>query len=219
MSRASSGRPGTSGTSGTSGTLARSLAAAAVTALLVAAGVGSALAQAGPKGAASAGYPQLGSASGSASALPPEDPPAASGKEPWIPRFDVPPIPDQPSAKPDKHAWKDAPIAREARVTEPGCEVRRIREWYRIECQNLAIQLNAGRREDVELGGFKESADDRAFSRVWAIFPARRGDRRYFQIYRWAKWAPGDPDAQASEQWLEGDPLPLITVQGLRWGF
>lgn len=163
------------------------------------------------------------SVSASASELPSADPPAASGSERWVPRFDVEPIPTDPSPRPSRADWKAAPVAREARVTDPGCRVQRIREWFRINCTALAIQLTAGTREGVEFGGTMERkpepGEPRSFDDVWVVFPVKRGDRRVFQTYRWSRWSAGEPDAIASEQWLDGDPLPLITVQGIRWGF
>jgi hypothetical protein len=159
---------------------------------------------------------QVASASESPSASASAAPSASNLRS--VPATDVDPIPAERSQRPAKGDWESAPLAAEARVTEPGCKVQRLREWYRIHCKHLFIQLVAGTREEVEFGGYKSVPDSFSHDEVWAVFPARRGDRRLFQLYRWSKWAPGEPDAHGSEQWLEGDPLPLITVQGLRWG-
>ncbi len=139
------------------------------------------------------------------------------GRKPWVPETDVEPPPETPSPRPSRDDWKTAPVAREVRVTQPGCQVQRLREWYRIHCKLLAIQLNAGSRDEVEFGKFTENPKDSGPDEVWVVFPARRNVVRYFQLYTWGKWSPS-PDAQASVQWLDGDRLPLITVQGIRWG-
>jgi hypothetical protein len=158
------------------------------------------------------------SASGSASMEAPPPLPVVSGHKLWAPRTDVAPLPTEPTPKPTRQEWETAPIAQEVRVTEPYCKVYRLREWYKIHCSHLAIQLVSGDRKDVEFGSFFNSKESIAPAQVWVVFPARRGDRRFFQFYTWSKWAPGSPDAHGSEQWVEGDPLPLITVQGLRYG-
>lgn len=158
------------------------------------------------------------SASASASMEAPPPLPVVSGHKLWVPRTDVSPLPTDPTPKPTRQEWATAPIAQEVRVTEPGCKVYRLREWYKIDCDHLAIQLVSGDRKDVEFGSFFSSKESISPSKVWVVFPARRGDRRFFQFYTWSKWAPGSPDAHGSEQWLDGDPLPLITVQGLRYG-
>jgi hypothetical protein len=141
-----------------------------------------------------------------------------SGHKLWVPSQEVDPIPEQPTPRPTAAEWVSAPIAREARVTEPNCKVFRLREWYRIHCAHLAIQQVGGTREGVEFGKRFRYKEATSPDEVWVVFPARRGDRRFFQLYTWSKWAPGFPDAHGSMQWLDGDPLPLITVQGLRWG-
>lgn len=160
-------------------------------------------------------YAAQASASASADLTPP---PVTSGPRRWVPAVDVTPPPEQPTPAPTRDEWQGAPVAREARVTEPHCDVYRLREWYRIACRHVAIQLVAGNRADVTFASRFASKGDERPEEVSVVFPARRGDRRFFQVYTTSKWASATPDAQASEQWLDGDPLPLITVQGLRWG-
>jgi hypothetical protein len=169
----------------------------------------------GPKRPAT--YPAT-SASASASASDRPDAEAVGSHRPWVPRRDVPPIPDARSPKPAKEEWKSAPIAEEVRLTEPLCKVKRIREWYRLDCDHLEIALVSGHRDELDLGGTMETKDRERFDAVYAVFPVRRGDRRYFELFTWAKWAPGQPDALASVVYLDGDALPQITVEGLRWG-
>jgi hypothetical protein len=38
-------------------------------------------------------------------------------------------------------------------VTDPNCKVRRIREWYRVDCKSGFVSLVGGSREGVEFGG------------------------------------------------------------------
>lgn len=162
-------------------------------------------------------YP-ASSASASASASDRPDAEAVGSVRPWVPRRDAPPIPDTRSTKPTPVEWKSAPVATEVRLTEPRCTVKRLREWYRLECSHLEISLVSGNRDELDLGGTMTNKENTRFDDVYAVFPARRGDRRYFELFTWAKWAPGQPDALASVVFLEGDPLPQITVEGLRWG-
>lgn len=162
------------------------------------------------------------SASASVSALPSADiaPPAPSGRGDWDPDFTVPPLPTEASKAPDRAEWDKAPIAKEARVTYPSCTVKRIREWYRVACGGeQAIETITGETKDVTLDCRRDSSGpDSMCIEVYAIFPARRGDRRSFEAFAWSKWGP-EADAIMTEQYLEGDPLPLISVQGIRGGF
>jgi len=109
---------------------------------------------------------------------------------------------------PSKEEWEKAPLAPEVRVTDGGCTVKRIREWYRVESHDQHVSLVAGTREGVEMGHGREGY------RASVTFPARRGDRRVFLFSYFFKWWLAE-DAIVSEQWLEGDPAPLITVTGI----
>lgn len=156
------------------------------------------------------------SGSASASALPPEEQPKlVDGRKPWQPDLSSPPPPVEKSDEPTSSEWSKAPAARDVRITQPNCEVRRLREWYRVSCGHLGAELVSGARAGV---AFHPTINKDGFTEdVAIVFPARVGDRRIFQLYGWSKWAPGDPDAIVSEQWLEGDPRPLISIQGIRW--
>jgi len=145
--------------------------------------------------------------------------PAASvvgGRKPWVPDRNVPPVPTEDSPVPTKQEWDASPVATEVRVTEPGCRAQRIREHYRIVCdRHAAIALTSGTRKGVTFGEFRDSVDAFRPSEVWVVFPARPGDRRFLQVFRQSKWGKA-LDAQISEVFLDGEPIPRITVQGRR---
>lgn len=157
-----------------------------------------------PPGAPSA------AASASASA------PAASGSaaaEPlsrpvYLPDFNQPLPPAEPSDAPSAADWLKAPTAPEVRVTDPGCTAKRLREWYRFECRGRHASLVAGEHKGVTVG-YNEGDYT-----VWVIFPVRRGEVRVVLLARLSKWSIA-PNALVSEQWLEGDPAPLLTLTGI----
>jgi hypothetical protein len=157
-------------------------------------------------------------ASASASATPPE--PAAKmvdGHSPWAPTLDVV-LPDVPSAAPTKEEWEKASPARDVRVTDPGCKAARIREWYRFSCGSGLAEMISGAHEGVTFNCFRSSRDFELCEDASVVFPARRGDLRAVQFLRWGKWGP-EPDAFLTEQYLAGDPAPLISLQGVHWDF
>lgn len=118
------------------------------------------------------------------------------------------PSPEARSPAPAREEWASAPAAPEVRVTDPGCKVRRIREWYRFECSAAYASLVSGSREEVSFGHGRESYES------WIVLPARRGDARVLLFSTQSKWSIV-PDTIVSEQWLEGDPAPLVTVTGV----
>jgi len=171
-------------------------------------------AQPGPPGRP--GAPAYGSASPDAGTA--ELPPSL-GAVSGIPNFDAKPPPRDRSEPPSREDWAKAPLADDVRVTDPGCQAKRIREYYRLSCDmGQAIGLVAGSREGIEFGCPKETRDTDFCEEAWVVFPMRMGDRRVFQFFRWAKWGP-TPNSVATAQWLEGDPAPMVTLQGIRWGF
>ncbi len=159
--------------------------------------------------------------SGSASALPPEpEPVIVDGHKPWVPALDVA-FPPGASASdpPSREEWASAAEATEVRVTDPGCKAQRVREWYRITCGGAqAIELISGGREAVTFDCKRPARGETFCEESWVVFPARRGDRRAFEVFGFGKWGP-EPDAIVTEQLLDGDPVPLVTVSGLHWGF
>jgi hypothetical protein len=151
--------------------------------------------------------------------MPPEAPAKLEdGHKPWAPVFEDK-VPEESSNPPAKEEWETAPIAKDVRITDPTCHAQRIREWYRLRCESdLAVEMISGRQADVTFGCKKERRDDPGCDVVWVIFPARRGDRRSFELFRWGKWGP-EPDVIATEQFLPGDARPMVSVQGIRFGF
>jgi hypothetical protein len=133
---------------------------------------------------------------------------SASARPAYVPLLDQPPPSAEKSPAPSKADWAAAPVAPEVRVTDPDCKATRLREWYRVECGDTHASLVGGTREGVEVGRSEE------LYRAWTVFPARRGDRRVVLLSRRSKWSIAS-DAIVSEQWLDGDPAPLITVIGI----
>jgi hypothetical protein len=159
-----------------------------------------------------------GSGSAVASARPPEpEAQPVDGHKPWAPAPGVV-LPDVPSEAPTREEWLKAPAAWDVRVTDPGCKAQRIREWYRLSCGSGQVEMIAGGHEGVSFPCVKTTVDSEQCDDGAVIFPARRGDRRAFQFLRWGKWGP-DPDAFLTEQYLDGDASPMISLQGVRWDF
>ncbi len=158
-------------------------------------------------------------ASASASATPLEgEPQAVNGKKPWAPVFTAS-VPETPSDPPTREEWERAEGAPEVRITAPDCRASRVREYYRIQCRAAHwIALVSGGREGVTFGCKKGGPKDDVCDDTWVIFPARRGDRRAFEFFHWSKYGPS-PDSVATEQFLEGDPYPLVSVHGIHWGY
>lgn len=152
-------------------------------------GTASPMAEAAPVAAGSA------DASADASAPPP----------PAI--FDDPPSAEKSKA-PTKKEWASAPDVRLARVTDSSCSAKRIREWVRVWCSGYyhSISVVSGTREGLDMGVLTESD-----SAGYVIFPVRRGDSRLMMYQRMTKWS-GVPDLLISEQWLEKDKGPLISI-------
>ena len=166
-------------------------------------------------------YPPPGysaSPGASASARPPEaEPTLVDGHKPWVPTLDVV-LPEVASAAPTKEEWKSAPPAFDVRITDPGCKAQRLREWYRVTCKYAQVEMIGGSREGVSFGCMKETRESNLCDEDAIIFPARRGDSRAAEFLTLSKWGL-EPDTILTEQFLDSDPYPLITVHGLRWGF
>ncbi|MEO5726371.1 MAG: hypothetical protein ABI134_22275 [Byssovorax sp.] len=158
------------------------------------------------------------SASASAVAPPPEKvADIVDGHKPWAPTLDVV-LPETASDPPTKADWASAPRAWDVRVTDPSCKAWRIREWYRFSCGSREIEMISGSNENVTFTCQKTGRDSDSCEEAAIIFPMRRGDRRAVEFLGWGKWGP-EPDSILTAQFLEGDPHPLLSHQGLRWDF
>jgi hypothetical protein len=145
-----------------------------------------------------------------ASAAEPAD--AAADAAPPLPSLADDPPSDEKTKPPEKAEWKSAQSIRIDRSTDNRCSAKRIREWIRIWCEDWgfhSMSLVSGTREGLSMG--RVEADQAA---LYVVFPARRGDRRLILVQRMTKWS-ASPDVLLSEQWLETDKAPIISVLGL----
>ncbi|APR87516.1 Cytochrome c551 peroxidase [Minicystis rosea] len=145
-------------------------------------------------------------------ALPPDErgpAPTATRElaEDALPSIDAEPWPEVASPEPSRVEWNAAPLVRLARSI--GCKAKRAREWVRIECANGNQLLMAGGTR----AGLTLSANPELDVKPTVVFPVRRGDRRVIQLGTSWKWMT--PFAVLSEQWLDGDPHPLIAFDGV----
>jgi hypothetical protein len=139
----------------------------------------------------------------------------ASSLETDPPGAEVTPMP-----KPDE--WKGAREVRLAHDVE-ACHAFRVREWLKIHCGGFpaaGASMLAGSREGVALWVDPSGEGNEAMKTartVDVIFPVRRGDGRIFQITQFGEGWDG-PVAwnlaySVSEQWVAGEPAPIITVR------
>jgi hypothetical protein len=158
-------------------------------------------------------YPDAGP-SASVSAMPVEEQgKVANGHKDWVPDFSEPFVEENTPA-PSRKDWETAPIAKDVRITG-GCQVKRLHEWYRVSCGSWA-ELVSGTRSEVTFDCQKADRELPGCNELYTIFPARRGDRRAITFFGWSKWGP-DPGSILTEQFLPGDPRPLISLQGIRF--
>lgn len=171
-------------------------------------------AHADPAGKPAPSASAYASATPSPSDLPPEEEPpvvAAGQRPPHVPNLEAPPPPEGESPKPTMDEWAAAPQADDVRITDPGCKAWRLREWYRVLCKDSEVSVVTGTKKDLSIHASEDTWE------AAVVFPARRGDRRLLVFaFPW-KWGLVQ-DAILSEQWLEGDPRPLVTVTGIPHG-
>ena len=115
-----------------------------------------------------------------------EGPAPQSSSQRFVPdRAAEAPPSDAKSPAPKKAEWASAPAATGVRVTDPKCAVKRIREWYRVDCADGYVSFLGGNREGVDVGAREEPYG------AWFIFPARVGDARVAQFLYRFKWSLG----------------------------
>jgi hypothetical protein len=134
--------------------------------------------------------------------------PTTDGPRPVVVAF---PTTESPRPKPAE--WKEATPLPLARASDPRCRATRIREWVRLECRvfGTSSTLIAGGRAGVGLW-LEETGAFASFIEL----PVRRGDRRIFQLNGSAGRYGEEPVAIVSEQWVDGEAAPIITVTTAR---
>ncbi|WP_437768553.1 hypothetical protein WMF27_12990 [Sorangium sp. So ce281] len=167
-----------------------------------------------PAGGAAAG-PQAGAAGGPADA-------GGGAEAPRKRALEATPPPPERTARPAAAEWDAAGQVSLARVARGGaCKACRQREWLRIDCSVPSVvavrSLGAGAGgESVSVGQHRADEDGPFPSSVSVIFPVRIGDRRVIEIlsieegYRFQTGL--STSVMISEQWLEGDAGPLVSV-------
>jgi hypothetical protein len=146
-------------------------------------------------------------------ALPPDERgtqrrlPSPEGDDDSLAPFTAEPWPEAPSPEPSRAEWRDAP---KVRLSRPGggCKAKRVREWLRVECSGNYLLFVGGTRAGLSL-----SANPELEVTPTMIFPVRRGDRRVVELGGGWKWMT--PFAILSEQWLDGDPQPVVAVDNV----
>jgi hypothetical protein len=133
---------------------------------------------------------------------------------------DDPPGPEK-TPNPTLDEWKTAAKLKLTRA-DKRCNAYRVREWVKIHCSFPAAgaALMAGNPEGVAVWVDRTSMEIEqvAFKPrgVDIIFPVRRGDARYFELYEWfAEYM--FPSAQfvtasVSACWVDGEPAPVISM-------
>ena len=147
-------------------------------------------------------------------------------EEVTLPAFDAEPFPEEKSKAPKPAEWKEAPRVRLSRVAERArdCRAYRVREWMKIHCDRLvaALRLLAGSTDGIALwiweqpSGATESDFFNHGHGADVIFPARRGDRRIFQVIdidfgEYEGWGTG-PGVLIEERWPESAKSPEIAL-------
>lgn len=142
--------------------------------------------------------------------------PAADGKT-----FEDDPPGTEQTPAPTLDEWRSAERVKIARA-DGRCNAYRVREWLKVHCSFPAagVAQMAGSSEGVAVWVDRTSMDIEqvAFKPrgVDIIFPVRRGDARYFELFEWFAdymFPSGQfVSVSISEQWPEGEPGPIITM-------
>lgn len=132
-------------------------------------------------------------------------------------------IPTESSPRPKADEWKTAKEVRMAYKPQGynACKTYLLREWVKVHCNTTltGMRLSAGNREGVLLWvvpkGFDTMFDDRQGGEL--IFPAKRGDRRVFELFElssagdWGGFATAI-HSTVEEAWLPDMKGPQVTM-------
>ncbi|WP_438000695.1 hypothetical protein WMF26_13605 [Sorangium sp. So ce185] len=131
---------------------------------------------------------------------------------------EAPPAPER-TPRPAMAEWDDAEPVRLARdKSGAACKARMRREWLRIDCTapSLAAVRTLGASAGEAWFRLDQKNGEELASGVSVVFPVRRGDRRVIEILT-GVWAYRgqlgiSTNFMISEQWLDGDAGPLVSV-------
>jgi hypothetical protein len=129
--------------------------------------------------------------------------------------------PRDESDVPTVEEWKTATAVRLSRVGYRALECRasRVREWLKIHCGEVltaSISVLGGDNDHVHLWRPPADANGQPQKGADVVMAVRPGDARVLQV-----WAIGfgyegfggiEPVFTISEQWVEGEGAPLVTV-------
>ncbi|KYF64089.1 hypothetical protein BE11_15255 [Sorangium cellulosum] len=121
--------------------------------------------------------------------------------------------------RPAAAEWDTAEPVRLARDRSgAACKARMRREWLRIDCTapSLAMVRTLGASAGGEWFGLDQKASDGLATGVSVVFPVRLGDRRVIEVgsesFEYRGQVGFSTSFVISEQWLEGDAGPLVSV-------
>ncbi|WP_433927302.1 hypothetical protein AB3662_29825 [Sorangium cellulosum] len=131
---------------------------------------------------------------------------------------EAPPAPER-TPRPAAAEWDAAEPVRLARDRSgAACKARMRREWLRIDCsaRSLAMVRTLGASAGEAWFGLEQKGSDGLATGVSVVFPVRLGDRRVIEIgsesWEYRGQVGFSTSFVISEQWLEGDAGPLVSV-------
>ncbi|WP_438014261.1 hypothetical protein WMF18_25490 [Sorangium sp. So ce315] len=131
---------------------------------------------------------------------------------------EAPPAPER-TPRPAAAEWDAAePVELARDRSGAACKARMRREWLRIDCKgpSLAVVRTLGASAGEEWFRLDQQPNDELASSVSVVFPVRLGDRRVMEIISVSFEYRGETGMTTSfvisEQWLNGDAGPLVSV-------
>ncbi|WP_437685911.1 hypothetical protein [Sorangium sp. So ce176] len=131
---------------------------------------------------------------------------------------EAPPAPER-TPRPAAAEWDAAEPVRLARDRSgAACKARMRREWLRIDCSapSLAMVRTLGASAGEAWFGLDQKGGDGLATGASVVFPVRRGDRRVIEIgsesFEYRGQVGFSTSFVVSEQWLDGDAGPLVSV-------